>query len=238
MNKINISQSTVWITGASGGIGSALAREFAPNCSKLILGASSEKSISKIKNEFDNINAEFIPIDFADPQFEKYLTSASLSETDILINNAGIALFKSLSETSLAEYDKLFSVNLRSAFAAIQTVLPGMKKRQKGIIVNILSIAAKKIFTHSAIYAASKAALGTMANVLREETRSDGIRVINIYPGAVSTNIWDKASLEKMGDDMMTAKDAAHAVFNAVELNTSASMTVEELVLRPSGGDL
>lgn len=104
------------------------------------------------------------------------------------------------------------------------------------MIVNIQSFAAKITYTASSIYAASKSGGVAMMNSLREEVRSRGIKVLNVYPGATDTRMWKPADRRRFADVMMTPQDVARKVVEATHL--PESMMVEELVLRPQIGDL
>ncbi len=87
-------------------------------------------------------------------------------------------------------------------------------RNKSGTIINILSVAAKKIFTNSSIYAASKAGLEIFSKVLREEVRENNIRIINIYPGATSTEIWPENAINKFSDKMMTPEKLADFIYD------------------------
>jgi short-subunit dehydrogenase len=111
-----------------------------------------------------------------------------------------------------------------------------MIENKSGTIINILSVAAKKIFTNSSIYAASKAGLELFSKVLREEVRELNIRIINIYPGATSTEIWPENAIDKFSDKMMSPEKLANFIYD-IYANTS-DLSPEEVVVRPITGDL
>ena len=111
-----------------------------------------------------------------------------------------------------------------------------MIKKKKGTIINILSVASKKIFTQSSVYSASKAGLEMYMNILREEVRKYNIRIINIFPGATKTAIWPDEMLEQFGKRMMLPEDIAALIFSLY--NSNNSVVPEEIVLRPIKGDL
>ncbi len=154
---------------------------------------------------------------------------------DILINNAGIS-------HHVAEVDRLdpgtwsdvLATNLGGMFLCTRAALPLM--RSGGVVLNNLSIAAKRVFEGQSAYVASKwGALG-LTNCLREELRPRGIRVIALMPGATDTDIWRQFWPEAPRSRMMSAESIASAVVNAILLPQNA--TVEELVIAPSGGAL
>jgi short-subunit dehydrogenase len=103
-------------------------------------------------------------------------------------------------------------------------------------VLNILSYVVKEVYTKSAAYSSSKAGTEAMMNVLRSEVRRQGIHIVNVYPGAVSTPIWRQSQREKFGNQMLTPEQVAEMLFQ-VSIQ-SPSLMVEEIVLRPQGGDL
>ena len=154
---------------------------------------------------------------------------------DILINNAGVAHPNlSVAELRLATWREVIDTNLTGMFLVTRAVLPLMKSG--GMIVNNLSIAAKRVFAGSSAYNASKHGALGFTNTLREELREKGIRVIALLPGATDTAIWKTLWPEAPRQKMMKPETVAQAVVNALVL--SAESTVEELVIIPSAGTL
>jgi Short-chain alcohol dehydrogenase of unknown specificity len=174
-------------------------------------------------------------------------SEASVSETvkkilelhgniDVLINNAGVTYFKDFIDTSIEEFDHVINTNLRGTFLTTKAVLPAMLQNQTGLVLNILSYVVKEVYTKSAVYSSSKAGTEAMMNVLRSEVRRQGINIVNVYPGAVSTPIWRQNQLEKFGNQMLTPEQVAEMLYQ-VSIQPP-SLMVEEIVLRPQGGDL
>ena len=147
---------------------------------------------------------------------------------ECLVNNAGITSFKPFIENSIEDIDKIVKTNLNGSIYTIKSVLPEMIENKSGTIINILSVAAKKIFTNSSIYAASKAGLELFSKVLREEVREHNIRIINIYPGATSTEIWPVNAIDKYSDKMMSPEKLADFIYD-IYANTS-DLSPEEIV--------
>ncbi len=155
---------------------------------------------------------------------------------DVLVNNAGTTVFKKFLDTSVEEFDTIVQTNLRGPFLATKAVLPSMISRSSGLILNIVSFAAKTTYTESSVYASSKAGLAALMEGLRAETRGTGVKILNVFPGAVRTPIWHPNVRAKYGAKMMTAAEVATIV---VELSRQpASVMVEEIVLRPQQGDI
>ena len=153
---------------------------------------------------------------------------------DILINNAGIGIFKKVLDISEDDWDAMMETNLKSAFLCSQAVLPDMLERQAGKIINIVSVAGKQAYGNGGGYCASKFGLRGFTDVLRLETREHGIQVTAIYPGATSTAIWDGADVDF--SIMITQDDVAQTILSVCQAGPSAH--IEEVVLRPQGGDL
>lgn len=235
-NKKNV----VWITGASSGIGKALTLEFAKNNIFVIGTARRLDLLNKIKNELSEFgnNFETYQLDITNyseiDQFHKKVLSNY--SVDCLINNAGITSFKKAIDDSIADIENILCVNLFGSIYAIKTILPDMLAKQSGTIINILSMVTQKVFTSSSAYTASKSGLMGYTKVLREEVRDKNIRIINVSPGATSTEIWSKEIRNKHNDSMMNSGDIARIVFKIY--SEKSNMVVEDLILRPLKGDL
>lgn len=232
-------ENAIWITGASTGIGKSLAIKFANNNHTVIGSARRVELINKYIEEFDNSQK----IHAYANNVSSYLEVESfVQETlknysiECLINNAGITSFKPFIENSWDEIDDIINTNLKGSIYTIKSVLPQMIENKSGTIINILSVAAKKIFNNSSIYAASKSGLESFAKVIREELREHNIRVINIYPGATYTDIWPQSSIDQFSDKMMTPDNLANLIYDIY--SNSSLLSPEEIVVRPKTGDL
>ncbi|MBM2815502.1 MAG: Dehydrogenase [Ignavibacteria bacterium] len=232
----------IWITGASRGIGAAIAKKLFLPDNKIILSASNEDSFKDIRKTItDDYNIIFKKCDITKP--DDITTSYSeiikqVGNIDVLINNAGVANFKLVNDLSETEFDYMFNVNTKGIFLTIKAVLPEMLRAEKGIIININSVASLKTYTGSSVYSASKAAALAISRTLREEVRQSGIKVIDIFPGAVNTDIWSDNARKKHGDVMLIPEDVAEVVREAIELSKNGRLMLEEIVLRPQNGDL
>ncbi len=236
-----LNDKNVWITGASRGIGLAIAKRLAPLAANLLLSASSGRSFSNIPNDFDPAKTYFLAADMSASDFSEKLAlgmKERAASIDVLVNNAGTARFDDLVNLSISDFDRMLSVNLRGAFIAIKAVLPSMIKRGSGVIVNIVSGAAVKAYRGSSVYGATKSGLLAMSRSLREEVREHGIKIIDILPGAVATGIWDEQSLQVHGGRMIQPDDIAQAVLSSIELALTSNALIEEMIIKPAGGDL
>ena len=221
----------VWITGASAGIGRALALTLAKQGASLILSSRKEASLLDVKRECgDGTNIEIIVLDLEDHEGIEQMFNENLSliqDVDILVNNGGISQRSKVAETEFSVYKKLMDVNYLGAVQLSRLLLPFFLKRQKGHFVVMSSIAGKFGVPYRSGYSAAKMALHGFFDALRAEVSQSGIHVSIICPGFVKTDIsknaitgdgkkyekMDKAQ-EKGMDVMVLAKEILKAVQN------------------------
>jgi len=191
----------VLVTGASGGLGSALVKFLAHKGARLAVTSRSEKALKQLISGLPgNENAVAMPADLSQPgETEKLAREAvsALGHVDVLINNAGVGYFALMEETTLESLRHLFEVNTFAPMALIQAFLPQMKKRGSGRIINIVSCAGRVPIPTVGIYGGSKSALAVMTNTMRLELEPRGIDIINIYPGTVATAFEEHAFREE-----------------------------------------
>lgn len=231
----------VWITGASSGLGAALAEEFVVQGDTVVAAARRRAKLQLLQKKLRGAEGslEIYACDLRDEKNVRSVASKILAHhkaVDILINNAGVTYFKDFISTGLAEFDEVVETNLRGLFITTKNILPSMLKQKKGCIINILSYAAKTTYIESAAYSASKAGAESLMNVLRAETRDKGIKVVNVFPGAILTPIWHPRHQEKYSKVMMQPSEVAKMIY---EITTKpSSLMVEDIVIRPQIGDL
>ena len=201
-NKTNFSFAGkhVLLTGAGGGLGKALAGDLAEMGAELILSDRSDDSLSDLIALLpDSANTTTICADLSIPEEAKTLASKAIAaggHIDVIINNAGIAYHALMEETIETKIQQTYQVNTFSPLVLIKELLPNMKQRRFGIIINILSCAGFIPTPTTGIYGGSKFAFSAMARVLRLELAPDGIKVINIYPGPIDTSFNENAFRE------------------------------------------
>ncbi len=229
------------ITGASGGIGRAIALSFAQAGIELILVSRSIEKLQAVQQEIVALGgkAQIYALDLSlVGQVQKEIAEIveQIGKIDILVNNAGMGYTGSIADTSLEDWQQVIDLNLTSAFQCMQGVLPLMRQQHQGTIVNIASISAKQFFPGWGAYSVSKAGLVALSQTLAIE--EPDLRVITICPGAVNTDIWDsatvKVSLNRAA--MLTPEAVAQTVLHAVSLPPGAVIT--ELTLMPNAGVL
>ncbi len=226
------------ITGATRGIGLALARALAAEGCNLILTGRDERALTKISRELAPTKILAHPADVRDPHSVDALFRAARRQfrrLDIVINNAGIAHpHLPVEKLPYPLWKDVLATNLDGTVLVTQAALAVMKRG--GTIVNNLSIAATRTFAGSAAYNASKHAALGLTNTLREELRPRGIRVIALLPGATNTDIWTTLWPQAPRQKMMSPATVAQAVVQAILLPANA--TVETLEILPTTGPL
>ena len=228
------------ITGATRGIGLAIAHALAAEGCNLILTARRESALARISRELASAKIEILahPCDVRDPHAVDALFRSArrrFKRLDILINNAGIAHPNlPVEKLPFPIWRDVLETNLDGLFLVTQAALAIMKRG--GTIVNNLSVAATRVFVGSAAYNASKHGALGLTNTLREELRPRGIRVIALLPGATDTDIWNTLWPQAPRRKMMSPQTIAEAVVQAIVLPPNA--TVESLEIRPTAGTL
>lgn len=228
------------VTGASRGIGLAIARTLAHQGCNLALAARDERALRNLTKRADFANVRLLthPCDVRDPHSVDTLfrlVRKQFRHIDVLVNNAGVAHENvPLERMPFPLWKDVFATNVDGTFLVTQAAL-GMMRRG-GTIVNNLSIAATRVFAGSAAYNASKHAALGLTNTLREELRPRGIRVIALMPGATDTDIWKTLWPDAPRKKMMSAETVAQAVVHAILLPENTTM--ESLELLPSVGTL
>ncbi len=227
----------VWVTGASSGIGKATVEKLIANDFNVAASSRRKSSLNELKKNYSE-QLVTAPLDVSESKevFDGIKKIEESRNITCLVNNAGVTSFVEASNNTIIETDEIIKTNLLGSIYAIQAVLPSMIKSNTGTIINILSVAAIKVFEKSSVYAASKAGLLAYTKVLREELRENNIRVVNILPGATKTPIWPNEALEKFSERMMSPDDIAQLIIDVLKIK--GNMVPEEIVLRPMKGDL
>jgi len=191
----------ILITGASGGLGSALVKLMAQQDVRLAVTSRSKTALDELISKLPHQeHAVAITADLAKPGDPVRLIDEALSalgHIDVLINNAGVGYFALMAEASEENIRHLFEVNTLSPLMLIKALLPHMRKRGGGRVVNILSCAGRVPIPSVGVYGGSKSALAIMANTMRLELEPSGIDIINIYPGTVATAFEEHAFREE-----------------------------------------
>ena len=222
------------VTGASRGIGRAIAHQLA------LLGASVSicgRDRAALEDSAREVAKSGVPVHFQIADVTKppdiadlvAKTEAKLGPLTILVNNAGIGLFGPAHEKTEADWDRVLDTNLKSVFLVSRAVAPSMIQRGSGDIINISSLAGKSTFAGGGIYCASKWGVVGLSGCMAEDLREHGIRVSVICPGSVATDFSSRSPKDE--SKVLSPEDVAHAVEAIVTQGPRSFLS--EMHLRP-----
>lgn len=244
---MGISGKVVAITGASSGIGRATARHLAERGAYLVLGARREDRLAAIVEEIQAAGgkATYRMTDVrrrADLEALVALAVQSGGKLDVMINNAGIGPISRFDALRVEEWDAMIDVNLRGALYGIAAALPVFQRQQAGHLINVVSTAGLKILPTMGVYAATKNALRTISEALRQEAGA-ALRVTEISPGMISTDfgqsITDPAVKAAIGQRMSDVAIPPEAIARGIAFAIAQpdDVDVGSLVIRPTAQD-
>lgn len=237
---------TIFITGATSGIGEGCARKFAAMGSNLILNGRNTEKLESLKKELTAQGVEVLTLPF-DVRDRKAMQEAVDSlqgqwkHVDVLINNAGLVIgMDKEHEGSLDEWDIVIDTNIKALLAMTRLIVPGMVKRGCGHVINIGSIAGDAAYAGGSVYCATKAAVKALSDGLRIDLVDTPVRVTNIKPGMVETNFsvirfrgdQDKADAVYKGIRPLTGDDIADVVYYAA--SAPAHVQIAEVLVMPT----
>ena len=231
---MKLAGSVIVITGASDGIGAELARNLACRGSKLVLNARNELKLRAVVPE-----ALAVPGDITDPATRQAIVDQTLARhqrIDILINNAGAGLYSPAWQAPMADVRRLMELNFFAPLELTQLVVPHMRARKSGMIVNIGSIAGKITLPWFTMYSVSKYALGSLTEGLRMELKRDGIHTMIVCPGYVATDFQSHILGGNVPATVSRAKALAITVEQCAEDIVRGIETDKRTVLTPQTG--
>jgi len=224
------------ITGASRGIGRAIALRLAQPNRTLLLHGRDKEALEESCRMVSEKGARAVAV-AADigtiAGVEELADRVGPDNLDVLVNNAGVVYVEPFEKITLEQWQKTLAVNVTAPFVLIQKLNDRLTRGAS--IVNILSVAARTAFPNWSSYCMSKFALEGLSRCLREELRPRGIRVINIYPAATGTGMWDNIEGEWARDKMMPPEEVAEALAYALE--RPSSVMVEDISLGDMTGN-
>ena len=233
-----MSRQVAVITGASRGIGEAIAYKLASvNMDLALFGRDLEK-LSKVRNkcEQNGVKVLIFTGDVAEREFVEESISKvekEFDKIDHLINNAGVAVFKEFVDTNLEEFQMQVNTNIYGIFNFTKAVIGGMIKNNNGSIINISSLAGKNGFRKGSTYSATKHAVMGFTRSLMLEVRDKGIRVSAVCPGSVLTDMIINSGLHpKSTETLLDSSDIAETVYSIIQLPPRA--LVSEIEIRPA----
>lgn len=241
----NLKGKVVAVTGASAGIGKAIAIKLAQNGMKVILGARNIEQLENIVDEIKNNQGDAISvkIDVSKKEDLIHFVNAAVGKygkLDVIINNAGIAQLSRIDELDVEGWEHMIDINIKGVLYGMAAAIPIFKKRQSGHIVNIISTSGIKIVPTQGIYAGTKNAIRTISEAFRQE--SDGnIRITGISPGYIKTDFAVKSveteamklAAQNSVDEMAISPEAiADAVIYAI--CQPKDVEIGDIVIRPA----
>ena len=231
------------ITGASSGIGKATALAFAKAGIDIALVSRSVDKLTAVATAAEQVGvtAKVYAVDLAcvdQVQSNIQAIASEFGDIDILVNNAGMGYTNYLKETPLHDWQKVLDLNITSVFQCTMGLLPAMRARGVGTVINVSSVAGKQAFPGWGAYSVSKAGLIAFSQALAQEERAHGIRVTAICPGAVNTELWDTQTVnaDLNRSNMLTPEIVAQSILNLALLPQQAA--IDELTIMPSAGVL
>ncbi|MBS1549041.1 MAG: SDR family NAD(P)-dependent oxidoreductase [Bacteroidetes bacterium] len=236
-------KKTIFITGATSGIGKATAELFAQQGHRLVLCGRRVEILKQLKNQFSDNEVYWLQFDVrhAD-QVHQAIQSLPLEwqNIDVLINNAGNAHgLEPISEGKISDWDAMLDGNVKGLLYVSQPIIQWMKARKTGHIVNISSVAARQTYANGVVYCASKKAVDILSEGMRIELTEFGIKVTNIQPGAVETDFSKirfkgdeiRANTVYQGYEALKAEDIANAISYCV--NAPERVSIAEICIYP-----
>lgn len=241
----NIKGKVVAITGASSGIGEAIARHLSALGANVVIGARRDDRLEKIAKELSNNDSRVIykKLDVTDPkQVQAFIAYAieEFNSLDVFINNAGIMPLSMINDYKINEWNAMIDVNIKGVLHGIAAALPVFEEKDKGQIINITSVADRWVGPTSTIYSATKFAVRTISEGLRQEV-SENIRVTIVAPGATESELAEhisdpelrKVAKKQFRTNLLPAQAIANTV--AFAISQPKDVDVNELVVRPTG---
>ncbi|WLR47295.1 SDR family oxidoreductase [Halobacillus litoralis] len=241
----NLQDQVVIITGASSGIGEETAKELSSKGAKLVLAARREERLQELADKVNNNGGHAIYKSTDVTSYEEMEELAEYAQKefgqiDAIVNNAGLMPLSFLNKQKVKEWDQMIDVNIKGVLYGISAVLPHMRERKKGHIINISSVAGHVVFPGSAVYSGTKFAVRAITDGLRmEESAESKIRATIISPGAVSTELTStitdedvKGGVDELYEQAITPDSIARTIRYALEEPTE--VTINEIVVRPT----
>jgi NADP-dependent 3-hydroxy acid dehydrogenase YdfG len=236
----------VFITGATSGIGRACAEKFAQNDDKLIISGRRKERLNELKKELEEksqCEVLSLPLDVQQKDEVFQIINELPNEwksVDVLINSAGLALGRDyFDETDLEDWETMMSTNVNGLLYVTRAVLPFMKEKNRGHVINIGSVAGDEMYERGNVYCASKSAVDAISHTMRVDLLRHHIKVTNVKPGAVETEFSlvrfkgdeEKASKVYEGFVPLSGRDVADAIFYCASL--PPNVCINDLTITP-----
>ena len=236
---MSISKKNAIVTGASTGLGKHISIKLSQNNYHVFLIARNIEKLELVKKNILDSGGD-CSIFSADISNDNDIDKVSevinkIAQVDVLVNNAGIGIFNKIENTSVDEWDKHISINLRGSFIMSKMVVPNMKKNKSGKIIFINSVAGLQPYPFSSAYVASKFGLTGFSSSLREELRESNIKVLSYHPGAIDTPFWNNSKTDFPRKEMLSSEDVADSVVSSIL--AKKNIVHEQVIIRRTAGD-
>lgn len=235
---MDIKNKVAIVTGASKGIGRQVALDLARAGADVAISARSQSLLDEVAAEIENTGRKAFVFagDMSDEDDIKSFikkTAETFGKIDILVNNAGLGHFHPVAELSTEHWDEMFNLNVRGLFIATREALPYLRDAGESFVTNVSSLAGKNSFPGGGGYAATKHAVMAFSRCLMLEERKNGLRVLAICPGSVTTNFADnRPGLLAPEKKALKPEDVSSAIIHAIQLPQHAM--ISEIDIRPS----
>ena len=243
---MELQDKVVIVTGASSGIGEATAEKLAAHGAKVVLTARREDRLKELKQKIENDGGQALVVtaDVTKKDDWKQViqqTQETFGDVDVLVNNAGLMPLSFVKKLKTDEWEKMIDVNIKGVLNGVAAVLPKMMDNKQGHIINISSVAGRKVMPGSAVYSATKFAVRAFSEGLRNELAPEfNIRVTAIEPGAVATELTDTITDEDIMENLkamldietLQSEDIAESILYA--LQQPKHVNVQELLVMPT----
>ncbi|AIR04409.1 oxidoreductase [Cedecea neteri] len=242
-----IENKVVVITGASSGLGEALARRLVKDGAKLVLGARRLDRLKKLAQDLNLSPEAAVQTDVTQPEQVQALVDKALAlygRVDVMVNNAGLMPHSLLERRKFDDWNAMIDVNLKGVLYGIAAALPYMQQQKSGHIINTSSVAGHKVRAGSAVYAATKTAVRVISEGLRQEVKPYNIRTTIISPGAVESELVTSiteadvaANIQQFYDDVAISAESFASVV-AFAISQPEDVDINEILFRPTRQEL
>lgn len=242
-----IENKVVVITGASSGLGEALARRLVKDGAKLVLGARRVDRLKKLAQDLNLSPEAAVQTDVTQPEQVQALVDKAVSlygRVDVMVNNAGLMPHSLLERKKFDDWNAMIDVNLKGVLYGIAAALPYMQQQKSGHIINTSSVAGHKVRAGSAVYAATKTAVRVISEGLRQEVKPYNIRTTIISPGAVESELVTSiteadvaANIQQFYDDVAISAESFASVV-AFAISQPEDVDINEILFRPTRQEL
>lgn len=241
----NITGKVVIITGASSGMGAATARDLAAKGAKVALGARRKDRLDTLVSEITEAGGDAIAVatdvtKLEDVQALVKAAQDAFGKVDVIFNNAGLMPLSPLESLRIDEWNQMVDVNLKGTLYGIAAALPIFKEQKFGHVINVSSVYGHKTVATGAVYCATKHAVRSLSEGLRQEVKDYNVRVTVISPGAVDTELTDHISEPELGDQLrefvpqIAVPASTMADMVAFAVSQPANVDVNEILFRPT----